>query len=119
MQTRARFIAVIGCVASFILVSGFACSKSESGQATVTMQNGRFTPGNLTVTQGTLVTFINNDTVAHTATAPSHFDSGPIAPNGGRWTWVASMVGTIAYHSLIQPTMAGSITVTPSAPTGY
>lgn len=119
MQTRARFIAVLGCVASFLLVSGFACSKNESGQATVYMQNGRFTPSNLTVTQGTLVTFINNDTVPHTATAPSAFDSGPIAPNGGRWTWVASMAGTFHYHSLIQPTMAAAITVTPATPTGY
>jgi plastocyanin len=119
MQTRARFIAVVGCVVSFILVSGFSCSKTENGQATIYMENGRYNPGNLTVAQGTLVTFINNDTVAHTATAPSAFDSGPVAPSGGRWTWVASMAGTFHYHSLMQPSMAGTITVTPATPTGY
>jgi len=102
-----------------MLVSGFSCSKTQSGQATITMENGQFRPGKITVTQGTLVTFINNDPVAHTATAVGAFDSGPIAPSGGRWTWVAALAGTFSYHSLIQPTMVGSITVTPATPTGY
>ena len=119
MPARLRFIAVLWCVASFVLVSGFACSKEQTGQTTIYMQGGQFRPGNLTVAQGTLVTFINNDDIAHTATAVGAFDSGPIAPNGGRWTWVASLAGKFSYHSLIQPTMAGTITVVPATPTGY
>ncbi len=119
MPKRARFIAVAGCVLSFLLVSGFACSKTQSGQATVTIDSTSFHPGNLVVTKGTLVTFINNDTQPHTATAVGAFDSGPIAPNGGRWTWVASLAGTFQYHSLIQPTMAGTITVIEATPTSY
>lgn len=119
MPTRARFIAVAGCVLSFLLLSGFACSKTQSGQTTVYIDSTSFRPAKLTVTQGTLVTFVNNDSQPHTATAIGAFDSGPIAPSGGRWTWVASLAGTFEYHSLIQPKMAGTITVLPATPTGY
>lgn len=118
MPTRARLIAVVGCVFSFLLVSGFACS-TQSAQTTVTIDSTSFHPGKLVVKEGTLVTFINNDTQPHTATSVGAFDSGPIAPNGGRWTWVAHLPGTFQYHSLMQPNMAGTITVIAATPTGY
>jgi plastocyanin len=119
MPTRARFIAIAGCAVSFLLVCGFACSNEKTGQTTVTIAHGAFHPDNLTVAEGTLVTFVNNDAQPHTATAVGAFDSGPIAPNGGRWTWVAHLPGTFKYHSLMQPNMAGTITVVPATPTSY
>jgi plastocyanin len=119
MPSRARFIAVAGCVVSFLLASGYQCSNEKTGQTTVTIQNGAYHPEKLVVAEGTLVTFINNDTQPHTATAVGAFDSGPIAPNGGRWTWVAHLAGTFSYHSLMQPNMVGTITVVAATPTSY
>ncbi|HEY7981769.1 MAG TPA: cupredoxin domain-containing protein [Candidatus Eremiobacteraceae bacterium] len=99
-----------------------ACQpKAQSGQVTITMTGaggGAYSPADLTVAVGTLVIFLNQDSQPHSATAPGAFDSGVIAPNGGRWVWVASIAGTFSYHSSIQPTMAGQITVVPAAPTG-
>jgi len=99
-----------------------ACQpKTQTGQVTVTMTGaggGAYTPAVLTVAVGTLVIFLNQDSQPHSATAPGAFDSGVIAPNGGRWVWVASVAGTFAFHSSIQPTMAGQITVVPVTPTG-
>lgn len=83
------------------------------------MHGSSFEPGRLTVTEGTLVTWVNNDTQPHTATAVGAFDSGPIPPNGGRWTWVAAIAGTFEYRSLMQPNMAGTITVVAIKPTSY
>jgi plastocyanin len=78
-----------------------------------------FNPGNFNVELGTIVTWVNQDTVPHTVTAPGVFDSGPIPPNGGRWSWGASVVGTYTYHCLIHPDMNGTVVVTAPTPTGY
>lgn len=78
-----------------------------------------FAPGKFSVPLGTIVTWVNNDAVGHTVTMPQVFDSGPIPPNGGRWSWVASVAGTYTYHCLIHPDMNGTITVTVPQPTSY
>jgi plastocyanin len=109
-------------IVALVLLACVACQpKAQSGQVTVTMTGaggGAYTPADLTVVVGTLVIFLNQDSQPHSATAPGAFDSGVIAPNGGRWVWVASVAGTFPYHSSIQPTMAGQITVVPVTPTG-
>jgi len=117
MPTRSRFIAVLGCVLSIFVLSGFSCSKEQTGQVTVTIDDKGYHPGKITVAQGTLVTWINNDTQPHTATAIGAFDSGPISPGGGRWTWTAAVPGTYQYKSLMNPNMAGEITIVVSGPT--
>jgi plastocyanin len=119
MPTRARLVAIAGCVVCFVFLSAFACSNEKSGQTTVTIQNGAYHPDKLTVAMGTLVTFINNDAQPHTVTSVGAFDSGPIAPNGGRWTYVAHTAGTFSYHSLMQPDMKGTLSITPATPTSY
>jgi plastocyanin len=103
----------------------FACvacqPKTQTGQVTISLTGaggGAYAPAVVTVAVGTLVIFLNQDTQPHSATAPGAFDSGIIAPNGGRWVWVASVVGTFQYHSSMQPNMAGQITVVPVTPTG-
>jgi plastocyanin len=78
-----------------------------------------FNPGKFSVPMGTIVTWVNDDAVGHTVTAPGVFDSGPIPPNGGRWSWVASIAGTYTYHCLIHPDMNGTLTVTVPQPTSY
>ena len=113
--------AILG--ATVVAFSGCQKPGPVNGQLTVaiTHDNGSksFDPGNVSVPEGTIVTWINQDSVGHTVTAPGVFDSGPIPPNGGRWSWVASVAGTFTYHCLIHPDMNGTITVTVPAPTGY
>lgn len=120
MPQRLRPIAAKGLVLAAVLFACVSCGpKTHTGEVTIVINSNSFNPGNITVTQGALVTWINEDSQPHTATAPGAFDSGPIAPNGGRWTWVAAFPGTFQYHSLIQPNMAGTITIVVSGPTGY
>jgi plastocyanin len=117
MPNRSRFIAAVGCVLSVVLLSGFSCSNEHTGQVTITIDDKAYSPGKITVTEGTLVTWINNGAQPHTATAIGAFDSGPIPPNGGRWTWVAAVPGTFQYKSLMNPTMAAEITIVVKGPT--
>jgi plastocyanin len=119
---RATFAAIL----AMVTVACVACQKPGgpvNGQMTILITgdsgNRSFNPGNVSVPLGTIVTWINQDSQPHTVTVPSVFDSGPIPPNGGRWSWVASVAGTFTYHSLIQPDMNGTITVTVPAPTSY
>jgi plastocyanin/PKD repeat protein len=65
---------------------------------TVTMTDGRFTPQNVTVNPGDTVTWVNNGSLSHTATADGgSFNSGTVQP-GGNFSAVFSGTGTYAYH---------------------
>ncbi|MDQ2817041.1 MAG: hypothetical protein M3T49_02355 [Candidatus Eremiobacteraeota bacterium] len=121
--TKRRSILAVLLVA-FVASQITACnSGTKSGAVTIaiTGDNGSrsYSPGNVTVAAGTVVTWINQDSQPHTATAIGAFDSGPIPPNGGRWSWIASVPGTWTYHSLIQPDMTGTISVNAPATTSF
>ena len=90
--------------------------------ASVDVLDNSFSPPALSVIPGTVVTFTNRGSRAHTVTASSPanaFDSGYILP-GGSWTYTFTVSGTYVYHCEIHTGMAGTISVvsgTP-APTG-
>ena len=71
--------------------------------------------GSLTVAKGTVVTWKNNDTMPHSATADNSsafaFDTGMIGPGGTSAGITFSQAGTFAYHCTVHPSMHGSITV--------
>lgn len=65
-----------------------------------------------TVAPGAEVTFRNDDSVAHTATADDgSFDSGSV-PAGGSATFTApDAPGEVAFHCEIHPSMTATLTV--------
>jgi plastocyanin len=93
-----------------------AASPAASTQAGATAQavsikNFAFDPPTLTVPVGTTVTWTNNDSTAHTATADDgSFQSGNIDP-GGTFSFTFSTPGTFNYHCEIHANMTASITV--------
>lgn len=118
--SRGRAAIRVTLLALTLLACAACQQKVNTGQVTINMTGaggGAYNPANVTVALGTLVIFVNQDTQPHSATVAGAFDSGIIAPNGGRWTWVASIPGTFQYHSSLQPTMIATITVLPGAPT--
>lgn len=112
----------------YILLISFAvagCGKSSSSNnnnnnnnnsgATITIYGMSFSPASKTVAKGTVVTWSNNDSYAHTATSDdgSTFDTGNIA-GGASATYTANTAGTFTYHCLIHGTaMSGTLIVTP------
>jgi plastocyanin len=90
-----------------------ATATPSSGTAQVTISGFAFSP--LTVSVGTSVTWMNADSVTHTATAdPSsafQFDTGNINPGATSRAVVFSSAGSFAYHCNIHSTMHGTIVV--------
>ncbi len=111
-----------------ILVSAAGCSSSSSPSTTPStttttgsavtvsipvgaagMTTTAFGTNPLTVAVGTTVTWVNNDSIAHTSTANAgQFNTGVINP-GGSAKFQFTTAGTFAYHCTIHPGMVGTI----------
>lgn len=78
----------------------------------VSIKNFSFNPETLTIKPGTKITWINEDTVAHTVTSDSDsiLNSGTISP-GESFSFTFDNAGSINYHCAIHPSMKGSIIV--------
>jgi len=107
--------------------SGTAASGSTStgsaevpGPNTVTIQDGRFQPDNLTVPVGSVVTWTNRSGSAHTVTSdrPELFDSRDLQP-GQQVQYRFNQPGVYTYHCQYEgyKGMVGTVTVVSGAPT--
>lgn len=96
-----------------------AASTAPTGQTpqathTVTIRNFSFNPSDITVKNGTTVTWTNKDSVAHTVTETDNLngpDSGTVNP-GSSYSFTFSKTGTYHYHCAIHTQMLGTVTVT-------
>jgi len=78
---------------------------------TVSILANAFDPPHLDVAQGSTVTFLNEDAVAHTVALEGLFDSYEIEPGATYPVWLGGGSGTVAYHDKTNPAMRGTITV--------
>ncbi|MBO1415080.1 cupredoxin family copper-binding protein [Streptomyces sp. FH025] len=78
----------------------------------VTIANFAFSPGTLTVSKGTTVTWTNNDTDTHTVTSSGGgpLNSSPLA-KGASYSYTFTTAGTFAYICSIHPFMHGTVVV--------
>jgi plastocyanin len=122
MQPSFRRACLLACV--LVCAATLAACQQHSDSTVVDISilgshgSNSFKPNDISVNLGTVVTWTNNDTVPHSVTSPGAFDSGMIAPNGGKWRWVAAIQGTFPYYSMNDSSMKGSITVSAQAPQG-
>ena len=90
---------------------------SSSKSPVVSIVNYAFYPANLTVAKGTTITWVNMDSVVHTAESGTHesptglFDSGPLQRMQS-FSYTFDTPGTYVYHCDPHPYMTGTITVT-------
>jgi plastocyanin len=86
---------------------------SAVGVNTVTIQNFAFAPAALTVKVGTTVTWINQDSDAHTVTSQHQ---GPLKSaalsTGNRYSYTFTKPGSYSYLCTIHPFMTATVTVT-------
>jgi plastocyanin len=91
-------------------------APAPNSTTTVDIRDHAFNPAQRNVAPGTTVTFVNNDTEPHTATADNGlFDTGVLQP-GSSFEVFFDGSGTVTYHCELHPEMQGSIVV--GAPTG-
>jgi glucose/arabinose dehydrogenase/plastocyanin len=87
----------------------------QSRTNVVEITNFSFQPGSITVSPGTVVTWVNNDPVEHTVTSgDGTFSSGNMA-TGGRFNFTFPKPGKYQYQCLIHPSMVGDIIVAVSS----
>jgi plastocyanin len=90
-------------------------SNQPASTNTVSIENFNYSPSSITVKKGTMVTWTNNDTTAHTVTSDSGskdvFDSGSI-DHGKTFSTQFNTAGTIKYHCTFHPDMHGTVIVT-------
>ncbi len=119
MQSRRIFMNTF--IMLFIVLLHSACSKSGSNTTppppaagdNVNIANFAFVPATLTVKQGEIIKWKNEDGVAHTVTSDdgTTFSSGNVNA-GSTFSFTAATPGTYAYHCNIHPGMKGTIIVT-------
>ena len=86
-------------------------APATSGQNAVTIQNFAFSPAALTVKVGDKVTWTNQDSAGHSATADDNsFDTGVLS-QGQSGSVTFSKAGTYSYHCSVHPMMKGTIIV--------
>jgi plastocyanin len=85
--------------------------KSATGAQAVAIQNFAFHPASLDIPAGTLVTWSNLDSVAHTVTASDGaFDSGNLDPHQ-QFSFRFEKAGTFDYACSYHPSMLGKVIV--------
>jgi plastocyanin len=101
---ESRLLAISNTTGDIVIVQG-ASSNYNSGLT--------FSPPKLTVKVGTTVTWVNKDTVIHTATSngSSLFDSGNL-PTGAVFKFTFTQPGTYQYYCTLHTFMRGTIVVT-------
>jgi plastocyanin len=89
----------------------------QAADSSVTIANFAFDPATVTIEVGDSVTWTNQDSEAHTATAgDGSFDTGQLG-NGESATVTFDTAGTFAYLCSIHPQMTGSVVVEAAAAT--
>lgn len=86
---------------------------SEPAAQTITIDNFKFAPAQITVTEGTTLTWQNRDDVPHTVTSdddPPLFDSKAIDTDG-TFSFKFGKPGVYHYYCKLHHHMTGTVTV--------
>jgi plastocyanin len=86
-------------------------TTTKTAPNTVAIANFTFSPSSLTIAKGTIITWVNNDGVAHTSTSDNNvWDTGSIVPGASKAVTFGTS-GTFTYHCTVHPMMTGTIIV--------
>jgi len=100
----------------FIVAAAMAIAVAQSGSSApetsvVHIASFAFKPATLVIHEGDTVTFVNDDSVPHTATADDKsFDSGNLDQNA-KWSHTFDKAGTFKYICTYHAMMKGTIVV--------
>lgn len=109
--TKINIIILFSFITPILFLSGCTQQQTNQGINTISMENFAFNPNTLTISNGTTVTWINNDNVDHIVSAEGGlFNSGTLS-KGENFTYTFTETGTYNYFCSIHPGMKGIIIV--------
>lgn len=119
IQGRGRMMVMVALFAVAVTVLSLAAGISQvraQDAVAIDIVDFTFSPASVEVTEGTTVTWTNQDSAPHTATGDNgEFDTGQLA-QGGSASVTFDTAGTYAYHCEVHPNMVASIVVTAGEP---
>ena len=87
-------------------------TNTEANGTIVSIKNFVFNPQTLKIKIGTKVTWVNNDSVSHTATSDSdNILNSPVLSPGQSFSFTFNKLGSVNYHCTIHPAMKGLIII--------
>ena len=90
--------------------SGPGATLDPSGMNMISIEGSAFSPAEITVAAGTLVTWTNNNGWAESITDKSGLFDGIIGRNES-YSYLFSTPGTFQYYSRMNPSMTGKVIV--------
>lgn len=106
-------VAVLAVVAGAVAAAWSFGARAQQGPATasVTIDQSRFQPDQVTVRRGGIVTWRNRDLVPHTVTfRDADWNSSELV-EGASWTLTIPTVGRWSYYCTYHPDMTGTVAV--------
>ncbi|HEY1505350.1 MAG TPA: cupredoxin family copper-binding protein [Stellaceae bacterium] len=88
-----------------------AAAPASAATIEVTIKQLVFSPAQISVKTGDTIEWVNQDFVAHTATARDKSFDVPI-PANGKGSFTVTTAGSFDYYCKLHPTMKGQIEVT-------
>lgn len=102
---------LVACGSASPSAAAPASAPQQGSETVVAIKDFAFKPASLTVAVGGAVTFRNDDSAAHTATADDKsWDSKNLA-QGKTFAYTFAKAGTVKYHCDIHQYMTGTIIV--------
>ncbi|MFH1602272.1 MAG: cupredoxin domain-containing protein [Candidatus Shapirobacteria bacterium] len=84
----------------------------EQGVVQINITSEGFSPQNVEIKKGGVITWINNDALAHQIISSDQWGSfRDLTPNGGKYSQQFDVPGTYSYSSSANPNFAGQIIV--------
>ncbi len=111
----------IGALATILIAGSFVLRDTQAAAAArqVSIAGAAFSAATLTVSAGDTVTWLNSDSILHTASSDTGvspaFDTGGISGGATSSAVTFSQAGSYAYHCNIHPGMLGTIVVQAAA----
>ena len=90
--------------------SGPGATLDPSGMNMISIEGSAFSPAEITVAAGTLITWTNNNGVAESITDKSGLFDGIVSSNG-TYSYQFTTSGTFQYYSRMNPSMTGKVIV--------
>lgn len=113
-----KLLLILGTVLSALVAGSIAASAANSSAHIVSCSTATacYSPDPIRISVGSTVTWTNDHTLAHTATADSGaWDTGAIAHGATSSAITFNTPGTFAYHCRFHSDMHGSIIVSAAA----
>lgn len=84
---------------------------AKTGQIEVIIEDFTFKPADITIAVGSTVTWLNEDSVGHTATARNKSFASGLLSQDDTYSYTFTERGTFEYYCIPHPYMMGQITV--------